>query len=82
MAELLKSNEKVYPFVQQGPTAVSTMFSSDTYDGAMVDQLNTYMKDAINSIVNDGTSPQTAVGTLGTGVSQVLTKYVGAQQSQ
>ena len=75
MADLLKSNTLIYPFVSQGKNAVSTIFSSNTYDDAMVDQLNTYMGDAIRAITNDGTSPQTAVDTLSQGVAEVIGKY-------
>ena len=75
MADLLKSNTLIYPFVSQGKNAVSTIFSSNTYDDAMVVQLNTYMGDAIRAITNDGTSPQTAVDTLSQGVAEVIGKY-------
>lgn len=75
MAYLLKNNALIYPFVQQGPNAYSTIFSGDTYDDAMVDSLNKYLGDAIRSILNDNSSPQSAVETLSAGVSQVLNRY-------
>lgn len=74
MASLLKSNSLVYPFVSQGKNAVSTIFASNTYDDGMVDALNKYMEDAVRSILNDGTSPATAVQTLSSGVSQKLSQ--------
>lgn len=75
MAELLKDNTLIYAFIEQGKEAKSTIFSSDTYDEAMVDGLNSYMANALNSIVNDNTSFQTALDTLSGGVSQILERY-------
>lgn len=75
MVELLKDNVLAYPFVLQGATAKSTLFSSDTHDERMVDELNKYMGDAVRSIINDGTSPETAVETLAQGVAQKITQY-------
>ena len=77
MADLLSSNTLVYPFVAQGKDAKSTIFSSDTYDEAMVDSLNSYLGNAIRSIMNDNTSVQTAIEALANGVSQVLGRYGG-----
>ncbi len=75
MADLLKSNTLVYPFVEQGKNASSTIFSSNTYDEAMTDSLNSYLGNAIRSMVNDNTSPQSAIETLSQGVTQVLGRY-------
>ncbi|OGH12877.1 MAG: hypothetical protein A2776_01445 [Candidatus Levybacteria bacterium RIFCSPHIGHO2_01_FULL_40_10] len=75
MAELLSSNELIYPFVAQGENAKSTIFSSDTHDEAMVDALNAYMGDAIRSVINDNKSPESAMDTLGQGVAQKLADY-------
>lgn len=77
MASLLKTNTLIYPFVEQGKIASSTIFASDTYDDAMINSLNSYLGNAIRSIINENGSPQSAVETLGSGVSQVLTKYEG-----
>lgn len=71
-AELLKSNPLVWPFLEQGGKAESTPFSSDTYDEAMVDSLNSYLGNAIRSIINNNSSPETAVETLAAGVAQVF----------
>ena len=75
MADLLSSNTLIYPFVAQGKDAKSTIFSSDTYDEAMVDSLNSYLGNAVRSIINDNTSVQTAIETLANGISQVLRRY-------
>lgn len=79
MAVLLEDNTLTYPFVSQGPEAASTIFSSDTYDEAMVDRLNSYMGNAVRSVVDDNTSPESAIETLANGVNEVLSQYV--QQS-
>ncbi len=76
MASLLRENTLIYPFVEQGGKAVSTMFSSDTHDDAMVDALNVYMGNAIRSINNNGSS-QSAIETLSAGVAQVRARYAG-----
>jgi hypothetical protein len=75
MADLLKDNVLAYPFVAQGPTAKSTLFSSDTHDDRMVDELNKYLGDAIRSMVNDNSSAESAIDTLAQGVGQKLTQY-------
>lgn len=74
LEDLLKDNANVYPFVSQAKDAVSTYFSSDTYDDGLNEKSNKYLGDAVNSIL-DGSSPQPAVETLSQGVSQVLNQY-------
>lgn len=75
MAILLKNNSIVYPFVQQGPVAASTIFSSDTHDEMLVDGLNKYLADAVRSIVNQDNSPESAIETLGKGFTQLVNQY-------
>lgn len=75
MKSLLSSNPLLKPFLDQADNAVSTPFSSDTYDGAMNAALNTYLGNAVNSILNESTSSETAIDTLGAGEAQVLGKY-------
>lgn len=74
LADLLKNNPIVYPFVFQAKDSISSFFASDTHDNGLNAKSNEYLVDAINSILN-GTSPQTAVDTLSKGVSQVLQQY-------
>ncbi len=74
MKSLLSSNPLVKTFLDQADNAVSTPFSSETYDGAMNAALNTYMGNAVNSILEGG-SAESAVDTLGAGETQVLSKY-------
>jgi len=75
MAELLKDNLLIYPFVQQAKNAESTIFSSDTYDDADISVLNGYLGDAVTSLLNGNTSPDTAVSKLNEGVNSVFGKY-------
>lgn len=74
LAESLKSNSLLYPFVSQSPQAVSSFFVSDTYDNGLNSQMNAYLGNAVRSISNN-TSSQTAIETLSAGVSQVLRQY-------
>lgn len=80
MADLLKSNKIIYPFVQQGKDAVSTIFSSNTYDDAMTDSLNVYLGNAVRSVVGDNTSEESAIDTLSAGVDQVYSRYGEPQE--
>lgn len=74
LAESLKDNPLVYPFVLQAKTAGSSYFVDNTYDNGLNQQLNTYLGNAVNSI-NDGTSVQTAFELFSKGVDQVMQKY-------
>lgn len=74
LAPLLKDNDQLYPFVAQAPIAVSTYFSSDTFDNGIDSEMNGYLGNAVRSILNN-TSADSAVETLSQGVSQVLQKY-------
>lgn len=77
LADSLKKNELVYPFVSQFDYASSSFFASDTSDGqGGINTLsNTYLGDAVNSIIDDNNSVQSAVETLDQGVDQVYQKY-------
>ncbi|MGH7245388.1 MAG: extracellular solute-binding protein [Candidatus Levyibacteriota bacterium] len=74
LGDTLKSNQLIYPFVQQANTAVSAFFSGETYDTGINAQLNGYLGNAVRSMLAN-TSAQTAVDTLGKGVDQVLQQY-------
>ncbi len=74
LADSLKDNPNVYPFVQQAATAGSSYFVNNTYDNGLNQQLNTYLGNAVNSI-NEGTSVETAYDTFSQGVLQVMQKY-------
>jgi len=74
LADTLRDNANVYPFVSQAKDAQSSFFASDTFDNGLNAQMNTYLGDAVNSVLGGG-SPQSAVDTLSQGVNQVLTQY-------
>jgi len=78
LADLLKDNANVYPFISQAKDAQSSFFASDTFDNGLNFQMNTYLGDAVNSVLGGG-SPQSAVGTLSQGVAQVLNQYSAAK---
>lgn len=75
MKSLVADNPLIIPFLEQADNAVSTPFSSDTHDDAMNAALNTYLGNAVNSILNGTTSPESAIDTLGAGETSVLSKY-------
>lgn len=76
LAESLKTNLLVYPFVQQAPNAISSYFAADTYDEGLNSRMNTYLGDAVRGI-KASVSPQTAVEKLTQGVTQILGQYAG-----
>ncbi len=75
LAGSLKDNSSVYPFVLQAPSAQSSFFVDSTYDNGLNTKTNSYLGTAVESIINNGTSPQSAVDTLSAGVNQVLKQY-------
>jgi multiple sugar transport system substrate-binding protein len=77
LAETLKDNELVYPFVAQLKNAKSTLFSSDTSDGegGLNSLSNVYLGNAINAIIVDNSSSQSEIDTVNQGVAQALSKY-------
>lgn len=74
MKKLLAGNALLITFLEQAENASSTPFSSDSHDDAMNAALNTYLGNAVNSILN-GSSGESAIDTLGAGEIQVLSKY-------
>ncbi len=77
LADSLKTNTMIYPFVSQLKNATSTIFSSDTHDGegGLNTLSNIYLGNAVNSVYNDGSSAGSAVEILDKGIAQVFTKY-------
>lgn len=75
MADLFSDNPLLHTFVKQGEFARSTIFSSDTYDDAMNATLNSYLGNAVRGVLNNNTSPQTAIKTLSQGVEQVMGRF-------
>jgi len=74
LADTLKANPIIYPFVFQASDASSSFFVDSTYDDGLNQQSNTYLENAVNAILAGG-SPQSAFDTFSKGVSQVLQKY-------
>lgn len=73
LAESLR-NSVAYTFVANAKLAVSSFFVDGTYDNGLNSQMNTYLSNAVDSILK-GTSPQSAAETLSQGVTQVLKQY-------
>jgi len=76
MADLLKTAPYVGAYVTDAPNAKSWYMASSTWDGPTgIDSLlSKYFEDAVNG-VNQGRSTTEAVGTLSSGVNQVLSRY-------
>lgn len=75
LKENLKDNEIVYPFVEQAQDAKSTYFSDATHDQGINDELNNYLYTAVDSIVSDNVSAESAAEILSKGFNQTLAKY-------
>ncbi|HUD44143.1 MAG TPA: extracellular solute-binding protein [Patescibacteria group bacterium] len=74
LANTLKGNTLIYPFVEQGANAVSSVFSADTYDSGINAISNQYLDNAIAQVASSGTA-DSAVTTLGGGMKKVLAQY-------
>lgn len=74
LANSLKGNTLVYPFVRQAEGAVSSFFVGETFDNGLNEQMNGYLGNAVRSVVVN-TSVQSATTTLSNGVAQVLGQY-------
>jgi multiple sugar transport system substrate-binding protein len=77
MAEELKDNSLIYPFISQLDNAGSSYFASNTQDGdtGLNKQANSYLENAINAIINNNSSVDSEVAKLQLGVGQVLQTY-------
>ncbi|MBI3103587.1 extracellular solute-binding protein [Candidatus Daviesbacteria bacterium] len=65
-------------FVTQGPNYKFWYLASNTYDGGLNDEMIKYWEDGINSVLA-GSSPQTVLQTVASGVQQILDKYMKVQ---
>ncbi len=78
LADSLKGNTVIYPFLELAPFAKSSVFMSDTEDGdtGINTLMNKYLANAINSIIGDeNTSVSSAVDTLVQGAASVMSEY-------
>jgi multiple sugar transport system substrate-binding protein len=71
----LKDNQILYPFVQEATDARSTYFVSDTFDAPIDKQMNDYLADAFNAIMEGKMSAASAVDTLVEGIDAVKKQY-------
>lgn len=72
LADSLKSNKLLYPFVEQGSDAISSVFVDDTFD----DGINTQSTQALKSAIKvTGASSTADVGTLSTDMTKVFQQY-------
>jgi len=74
LAQTLKDNPMIYPFLENAKIAESSFFASDTFDNGLNSKMNSYLGNAIRSMLGN-TSSDTALETLTKGVNQVLTEY-------
>lgn len=74
MAPLVADNPYVAPFLNQAEDATSSYFVSDTFDEGLNDQMNTYLGNAIRSVIGN-TSPESATDTLISGMNQIRSQY-------
>ncbi|MBI2028253.1 MAG: extracellular solute-binding protein [Candidatus Levybacteria bacterium] len=74
LAESLKNNSKVYPFLEGAKNAVSSYFVDGTFDDGINTKMNSRLYSAIE-VVLKGTSPESAAETFSAGFSQVLQEY-------
>lgn len=74
LADNLKDNPNAYTFVSQAPDAQSSFFVDSTNDSGLNQQLNTYLGQAINSILNNG-SVESEFDNFSKGILPVLGQY-------
>ena len=74
MADKLKDDPLVAPFISQAAKAKTWYLCSRTFDNGINDNIIKYYEDAVNTIGNQGNS-LTAVETAALGVNQVLSRY-------
>lgn len=74
LSESVKDVKIVSTVLSQAKVAVSTPFSSDTFDNGLNSELNKYLGDAVRAILSN-TSADSAVTTLLQGVDSVSLKY-------
>ncbi len=74
LAESLKDNPNVYPFLEGAKNAVSSYFVDGTFDNGLNTKMNTSVYTAIDSILK-GTSPESAAETFSSDFSKILQEY-------
>ncbi len=74
LADTIKDNPMLSPFIDQAPHAVSSIFAGDTGNTRFNERLNQFLERAVGDIFQD-TSPDTAISNISQGVSLVLSEY-------
>lgn len=74
LAQSLKDDPYLGPYIQQAPRAQSFYLASQTFDNGINDKLIKYLEDTVNA-VNRGVSPRSALETTAQGFKQVLSTY-------
>lgn len=79
MAELMQKDPKYASFISQLDKARSTVFSSDTYDGAEITAFNNYLGDAVRTALGNSSS-ESAVDQLKNGMKEVVSRRSATAQ--
>ncbi len=74
LADKLKENSLIFPFIEQGAIARSSYLVDGTYDEGLNTKTNEYLGAAINSILKN-TSSDSAAETMVNGINQILNQY-------
>jgi len=74
LADTIKNNTLIYPFVEQGPDAVSSVFMDDTFDAGINTASTQALNDAITQVSGSKTA-DAAVSTLSTSMNKVFQLY-------
>jgi len=74
MAEKLKTNHLIAPFIEQISQAKTWYLCSFTWDNGINDRMIKYFEDAVNA-VNSGKNAKEALTTATQGISQLLSQY-------
>lgn len=74
MADKIKDNPLILPFIDQLTYAQTWYLCSNTYDNGINDKIIKYYEDAVNA-VNSGTDAKKALETTSQGVAQILSQY-------
>jgi len=74
LADTVKTNALLYPFLFQAKSAASSPFVGDTKDTVFNGPLNSYLGNAIRSVLGT-TSVQSAIDTLTKGTAQIFSQY-------
>lgn len=72
MQPLLQTDPYLSTFANQADNASSTLFSSNTYDGAIDTWFDEALQQAVNSVVNSGNSPDSAIDTMISNLKQKI----------